>query len=50
MQGVIPRFLRTPGEVRHSGGDLGQDNDAIYSKELGMSIQEIAELRADGII
>ncbi len=50
MQGAIPRFLRTPGLVRHSGGALGQDNEAIYAGELGLSGQEIAALRAEGII
>ncbi len=50
MQSAIPRFLRTPGEVRHSGGDLGQDNEAVFCGELGLSKRELAELSAEGIV
>ena len=50
MQGVAPRFLRTPGRVRHAGGALGQDNEEVYREELGLTEQELAELRSEGII
>ena len=44
MQGVTPKFPRTPGEVRHSGGALGADNRAIFIDELGLSEHEFATL------
>lgn len=50
MQGVVPRFLGTPGRVRHAGGGLGQDNDEVYRGELGLTEQELIQLRAEGII
>lgn len=50
MQGVTPRFSRTPGEVRHSGGELGADNRAVLIDELGVSESEFASLQAQGVI
>jgi succinyl-CoA--D-citramalate CoA-transferase len=50
MQGVVPRFGRTPGAVRHAGGTLGQDNEAVFCGELGLSPGELAELSAQGVV
>jgi len=50
MQGVTPKFARTPGEVRHSGGALGADNRAIYIDELGLSESEFSALQSEGVI
>jgi crotonobetainyl-CoA:carnitine CoA-transferase CaiB-like acyl-CoA transferase len=50
MHNVVPRLSATPGEVRKAGGSIGQDNDAVYAKELGLSGEHLAELRAAGII
>lgn len=50
MQGVVPRFAATPGEVRHAGRSLGADNRAIYIGEMGMSERRFAELLASGVI
>jgi succinyl-CoA--D-citramalate CoA-transferase len=50
MQGVTPKFSRTPGAVRHSGGELGADNRAIFIDELGVSESEFAALQAQGVI
>jgi len=50
MQGVTPKFARTPGEVRHSGGALGADNRAIFIGELGLSEREYSALLAEGVI
>ena len=50
MQGVVPHFARTPGRVRRSGGRLGQDNDAVYKKELGLSDADLERLRAERAI
>jgi crotonobetainyl-CoA:carnitine CoA-transferase CaiB-like acyl-CoA transferase len=50
MQGVTPKFARTPGEVRHSGGALGADNRAIFIDELGLSEAEFSALQEEGII
>lgn len=49
MQGVVPRFSRTPGRVRHAGPAVGQHNDEVYGG-LGLSAAEIAALRAARVI
>lgn len=50
MQGVVPKFSETPGEVRHAGQRLGQSNDAVYGELLGMSRDEMRALEDAGII
>ena len=49
MHNVVPRMSETPGEIRWAGGDLGQDNHAIYGA-LGLSCEEQQRLRDRGII
>lgn len=50
MQGVVPRFEATPGEVRHSGRALGADNHEIYVKTLGLSEAQFSDLKTQGVI
>jgi crotonobetainyl-CoA:carnitine CoA-transferase CaiB-like acyl-CoA transferase len=50
MQAAIPRLTRTPGAVRHAGKGRGEDNEAVYLGELGLSREEFERLRAEGII
>jgi crotonobetainyl-CoA:carnitine CoA-transferase CaiB-like acyl-CoA transferase len=49
MQNVVPRFSRTPGRVRHSGGDLGFDNAEVL-EDLGISPDEQRRLAAARVI
>jgi crotonobetainyl-CoA:carnitine CoA-transferase CaiB-like acyl-CoA transferase len=49
MHAVVPRFSETPGEIQWAGGELGQDNRAIY-EALGLSCDEQQQLRARGVI
>ena len=30
MHNVVPRLSETPGDIQWAGGDLGQDNHAVY--------------------
>jgi crotonobetainyl-CoA:carnitine CoA-transferase CaiB-like acyl-CoA transferase len=41
---------QTPGAIRFTGRDLGADNDAVFKGELGMSDEEMARLKAAGVI
>jgi formyl-CoA transferase len=50
MHNVVPRMMGTPGEVREAGGALGEDNDAIYGDELGLSSEQRDGLRRAGVI
>ncbi|UCM87745.1 CaiB/BaiF CoA transferase family protein [Streptomyces marincola] len=47
MQNVLFRLSETPGAVRWAGRPHGSDTDAVLSG-LGLTDQEIAELRAEG--
>jgi formyl-CoA transferase len=49
MQNVMFRMSETPGEVRHPGHRLGQDNDSVFA-EIGLSSERQAELKAKGVI
>lgn len=50
MQGVVPKFASTPGEVRHSGRTLGADNVEVYQVMLGLTADQFNELLSEGII
>jgi formyl-CoA transferase len=51
MVGVVPRLSATPGEVRHAGPlAVGADNEEIYGGRLGLSRDDLAGLRARGIV
>ncbi len=47
---VVPKLSQTPGEVAWLGPALGAHNDEIYGELLGMSPQDMAQLRADQVI
>ncbi len=50
MQAVAPRLDRTPGRVYKSGPAHGADTDDVYAEVLGLSEEEIASLRDEGVI
>jgi formyl-CoA transferase len=50
MPGVLPRLTETPGAIRHTGGELGADNEAVYSGLLGLDPQELLRLQEKGIV
>jgi crotonobetainyl-CoA:carnitine CoA-transferase CaiB-like acyl-CoA transferase len=50
MQGVVPRFSRTPGRVARAGPALGENNDDVYANLLGLSPADIAGLRERRVI
>ncbi len=43
------KFSATPGRIRHLGGPLGQDTEAVL-RELGYSAAEVEGLRAAGAV
>jgi succinyl-CoA---D-citramalate CoA-transferase len=50
MQGVYPRFSRTPGAIRSGAPTLGAHNDEVYRGLLGMTAEEIDTLRRERVI
>jgi len=50
MQGVYPVFPEMRGTVRHSGLPVGNDNKEIYCGRLGLSEEELEELRRESVI
>lgn len=46
----FPRRVESQGQVRHLGRDVGADNDAVYGDWLGLTRDERAALRTDGVI
>jgi crotonobetainyl-CoA:carnitine CoA-transferase CaiB-like acyl-CoA transferase len=50
MHNIVPRLSATPGEIRHAGGALGQDNETVYGQELGLDRDRLAALRHAGVI
>ncbi len=47
---AVPRLSRTPGEVETLGPALGQDNDAVYRGELGLTSDDMTKFRETGVI
>lgn len=50
MQGVLPKFSRTPGTIRWAGGRIGEHTEEFFRNSLGLSPDEIARLRTDEVI
>jgi crotonobetainyl-CoA:carnitine CoA-transferase CaiB-like acyl-CoA transferase len=51
MQNVFPKMSKTQGEVRWPGVRiLGAHNESVYGELLGLSAEELEELREKSII
>lgn len=49
--GVVPVLSQTPGTIRSAGSSTpGQHNDEVWGDLLGRSAEEMAALRAEGVI
>ncbi|WP_040209175.1 CaiB/BaiF CoA transferase family protein [Neobacillus jeddahensis] len=50
MQGIVPKFSKTPGQVNWAGAPLGWHNNEIYQGLLDLSDEDINELKQLGVI
>ena len=50
MQGVYPRFSRTPGAIRSGAPELGAHNQEVYGELLGLDTDELSRLSRAGVI
>jgi len=50
MQNVFPKLSATPGKINWPGQPLGARNHEIYQELLGLSDDDLAGLRQDGVI
>jgi formyl-CoA transferase len=49
--GIVPKFSETPGAVRWSGTwDEGSHNSDVFGGLLGLTDDELASLRAEGVL
>ena len=50
MPAVAPRLSATPGSVRWGGPRLGEHTDTVLTELLGLSEQELKDLRGAGVV
>lgn len=50
MPGIVPKFSETPGVVRNVGPDLGENTNDILKSLVGLSDEDIEELKTKNII
>src|SRR5690625_4747073 len=50
VPGIVPKFSETPGSIRYRAPELGEHNEDILKRQLGMTKEEINELKEKGII
>lgn len=48
--GIVPHIPETPGTVRWAGPEIGAHTEAVLKDLLGLSSDEIAELRKDHVL
>ena len=51
MAGIVPKLSLTPGAIDHPGPvAVGGDNEEIYCGRLGLTSDDLAGLRARGVV
>lgn len=50
LPNVLAKLSRTPGKIRFTGRDKGQDNQEIYGDLLGISEERLQEFKEKGVI
>ncbi|HZZ88493.1 MAG TPA: CoA transferase [Caulobacteraceae bacterium] len=50
VDGLPVRFSRTPWRIERGAPCLGEDNEAVFGRLLGIPPAEVAQLKAEGVI
>jgi formyl-CoA transferase/succinyl-CoA--D-citramalate CoA-transferase len=50
VTGVVPKFGRTPGAIRHAGPGLGEHTRAVLAEVAGLPESQIDELAEQGLL
>ncbi|MGO8853807.1 CaiB/BaiF CoA transferase family protein [Mycobacterium sp.] len=50
VQAPVPRFSGSPGRIEHLGPTLGEHNAEVYGEVLGLTVSDIDELHATGVL
>ncbi|WP_061860189.1 CaiB/BaiF CoA transferase family protein (plasmid) [Priestia aryabhattai] len=50
VPGIVPKFSETPGTIRHRAPELGEHNEQIFVNELGISPEQLNNLKEKGVI
>lgn len=50
VPGIVPKLSETPGDILWNGPKLGEFNEEIYKKYLGLSDEELSSLKERGVI
>ncbi len=50
VTGIPVKFSESPGAIRSLGPELGQHNREVYGELLGLTDEELEQLRRDGVI
>lgn len=50
MQGLVPRFSESPGEIRFGGQRQGESNEYVYQELLHLTKEDVLTLRKEGVI
>ncbi|MCZ6854075.1 MAG: CoA transferase [Gammaproteobacteria bacterium] len=50
IQNVVPRLSETPGSIRWAGPELGEHNEEVFQRLLGMDDAELLDLHERGIV
>jgi formyl-CoA transferase len=50
MQNMIAKFSETPGKVRFPGPELATHNQEVFCGELGLTQDELDQLKIDGVV
>ncbi len=49
-EGIVPKFSETPGRIKWAGRPVGFDNEYVLKRFLGLSAEQIKELKDRNII